>query len=108
MTNHTKITIAQVAEIANVSKMTVSRVLNSQPGVSDETRQRIVETIETLGYVANPAARVLRGASRVIGLIVPGLSSPYICEVLNGISQATDRLDYGLMLYAQGRPDNTI
>jgi LacI family transcriptional regulator len=107
MTTPTKVTISHVAEVANVSKMTVSRVLNGQPGVSEQTRQRIMETIESLGYVANPAARVLRGSSRLLGLILPGLSSPYIGEVINGISHAIDRLDYGLMLYTQGRPENT-
>jgi LacI family transcriptional regulator len=107
MSNQSKITISQVAEIANVSKMTVSRVLNGQPGVSDQTRQRIMETIDALGYVANPAARVLRGASRVLGLILPALTSPYIGEVLNGISQAADRSDYGLMLYTQGKTHNS-
>jgi LacI family transcriptional regulator len=88
--------------MANVSKMTVSRVLNGQPGVSEETRQRILETIQKLGYVASPAARTLRGSSRVIGLVLPGITSPYMGEVISGISDAAERLDYGLMLYTQG------
>ena len=104
MSNRTqsRVTIAQVAETANVSKMTVSRVLNEQPGVSGETRQRILDTITTLGYVANPAARTLRGASKILGLVVPNLTSFYMGEVISGIARAAEQLDYGLMLYMQG------
>src|SRR5262245_4504961 len=102
MPGNSRVTMSDVAEAANVSKMTVSRVINGQPGVSDSTRQRILQTIEVLGFVANPAARTLRGTSKVIGLILPGITSPYMGEVLNGVTGAAEYLDYSLMLYAQG------
>src|SRR5215813_14128880 len=102
MTSNSRITIADVAKVAKVSKMTVSRVLNGQPGVSGETRQRILETIDQLGFVANPAARTLRGSSKVIGLVLPGLTSPYMGEVINGIASAAEGLDYVFMKYTQG------
>ena len=50
---NSNVTIADVAEIAQVSKMSVSRVMNGQPGVSEKTRQRILEVIEKTGYVPN-------------------------------------------------------
>jgi len=106
-TPNSPVTLAHVAEVANVSKMTVSRVLNGQPGVSDETRQRIIETVHQMGYVANAAAQTLRGQSRVIGLVVPGLTSSYMGAVISGISQASEALDYGLMLYTQVRSSST-
>ncbi len=106
MANSQRITISDIAKAANVSKMTVSRVLNGQSGVSEETRQRIQQMMETLGYVANPAARTLRGSSKVIGLVLPGLTSPYIGAVLSGIASAAEQFDYGLMLYTQGSTDN--
>jgi LacI family transcriptional regulator len=99
--SNSNVTLAQVAEAAKVSKMTVSRAINGQPGVSEETRQHIIETINRMGYVANTAARILRGQSRVLGLVVPGLTSSYMGAVISGIAQATDALDYGLMLYTQ-------
>jgi LacI family transcriptional regulator len=102
MANLRRITISDIAKAANVSKMTVSRVLNGQGGVSDDTRQRIQQMMDSLGYSANPAARTLRGASKVIGLVLPGVSSSYIGAVLTGITHAAERLDYGLMLYTQG------
>jgi len=102
MPSNSRVTISDVAEAAKVSKMTVSRVINGQPGVSLTTRQRILETIDALGFVANPAARTLRGISRVLGLILPRITSPYMGEVLHGVTTAAESLDYSLMLYAQG------
>src|SRR5215813_12345468 len=107
MSTNSRITISHVAQVANVSKMTVSRVLNGQPGVSEATRQRILSTMESMGYVANPAARTLRGSSKVIGLVLPGLTSPYMGEVITGISKAADQLDYGLMLSTQSGSGHT-
>jgi LacI family transcriptional regulator len=107
MANPERITISDIAKAANVSKMTVSRVLNGQAGVSDETRQRIQQMVDTLGYVANPAARTLRGVSRVIGLVLPGLDTPYNGAVLAGVAATAERLDYSLMLYTQGSSDIT-
>jgi len=101
MISSSRVTISDVAQAAHVSKMTVSRVLNGQPGVSEETRQRILTTMRTMGYVAKIAARTLRGSSKIIGLILPGLIAPYMAEVLQGISAAAEQLDYGLMLYTQ-------
>ncbi|MBX3083874.1 MAG: LacI family DNA-binding transcriptional regulator [Anaerolineae bacterium] len=82
--------------------MTVSRVLNGKPGVSEKKRQFILETVETLGYVANAAARTLRGTSQILGLVVPGIGSPYMGQVIRGIMKTAERLDYGVMLYTQG------
>src|SRR5690349_19270790 len=62
--------MADVAERAGVSVMTVSRVLNGFPGVSATTRARVEAAIDALDYRANPAARVLAGGrSRALGVI---------------------------------------
>lgn len=62
--------MADVAERAGVSVMTVSRVLNGFPGVAGETRQRVQDAVDALGYRANTAARVLAGGrSRALGVV---------------------------------------
>lgn len=62
--------MADVAEQAGVSVMTVSRVLNGYSGVSQDTRARVEDAITALGYRANAAARVLAGGrSRALGVI---------------------------------------
>jgi len=61
-----KITIINVAEEAHVSYATVSRVINNDVHVKPETRDRILETMRRLGYVANRQARSLAGVKRTV------------------------------------------
>ncbi len=98
------VTIADVAELAQVSKMSVSRVLNGQAGVSEKTRQRILEAVDQLGYAPNLRARA--GASRMVALLIPNITTTYMGEILRGVSGAAERLNYGLMLYTQGVVDH--
>lgn len=57
------VTIADVARLAGVSTVTVSKTLNNTGRISEETRARVIKAAGDLGYVANPAARRrLRGA----------------------------------------------
>ena len=101
------VTIADVAEATHVSKMTVSRVINGQPGVSAKTRQRILEAIEQLGYVHSANSRTRSNGVRLIGLLIPDITTTYMGEILRGVSGAAERLDYGLMLYTQGSTGHT-
>jgi LacI family transcriptional regulator len=100
------ITIADVAELAQVSKMSVSRVLNGQTGVSEKTRQRILEAVAQLGYVPNLNPRFRAGDSRLIALLIPDITTTYMGEILRGVSGAAERMNYGLMLYTQGSTDH--
>jgi LacI family transcriptional regulator len=100
------VTIADVAEIAQVSKMSVSRVMNGQPGVSEKTRQRILEVIEQTGYVPNSGPNLRPVGSKLIALLVPDITTTYMGEILRGVSGAAERLNYGLMLYTQGAVSN--
>jgi DNA-binding LacI/PurR family transcriptional regulator len=64
-------TIADIARLAGVSKGAVSYALNDRPGVSDATRVRVREIASELGWVPNPAARVLSGArADAVGLVL--------------------------------------
>ncbi|HEX2622889.1 MAG TPA: LacI family DNA-binding transcriptional regulator [Phototrophicaceae bacterium] len=101
------VTIADVAELAQVSKMSVSRVLNGQTGVSEATRQRILEAVDQLGYVTNPGLRVRSGTSKLIGLLIPEIATTYMGDILRGVSHTTERLNYGLMLYTQSVENQT-
>jgi LacI family transcriptional regulator len=103
---NSNVTIADVAEIAQVSKMSVSRVINGQPGVSEKTRQRILQVIEQTGYVPNFGPNVRPVGSKLVALLAPGITTTYMGEILEGITQAAERLNYGLMLYTQGTVSN--
>lgn len=98
-----RITMSEVAEIAQVSKMSVSRVLNNKPGVSEETRKRVLDALDELGYKPNIFTRVYNSPSKLIGLLIPDITSAYIGEILRGVSSAAEKLNQGLLLYTQGR-----
>ena len=94
------VTILDVAREAGVSYSTVSRVLSGYEFVKETTRQKVMEAVERLGYVANQQARSLAGGkSRVIGLLVPGLDNGYIGEIARGIDEELSRFEYDLLLY---------
>jgi len=66
------VTIRDIAEMARVSKGTVSRVLNGKPGVGEETRGRVLKLIESLDFHPNAAARGLAARrSNTIGFVIP-------------------------------------
>lgn len=93
-------TIEDVAREADVSYATVSRVINSKGYVSDETRERVLAAVERTGYVVNRQAQGLaRGRSQVVSLVVPGLDSSYIGEIVRGIDEVLAAVSYDLMLY---------
>lgn len=78
-------TVADVARLAGVSPMTVSRVVNSESYVTEDTRTRVQQAIEKLGYVPNLAARSLAGGQQCkVALLYDNPSSAYLSEFLVG------------------------
>ena len=65
--------LAEVAQLAEVSEATVSRVLNGRPGVAEETRRRVLDVMGDLGYRDVPS---LVGRSEVVGIVTPELENP--------------------------------
>jgi LacI family transcriptional regulator len=101
------VTIVDVARASGVSCSTVSRVLSGYEFVRETTRDRVMEAVQNLGYVANLQARSLAGGhSRIIGLLVPNLDNSYVGTIARGIDQELQRANYDLMLYTTHRhPD---
>lgn len=96
-------TIRDVARVAGVSPATVSRVVNGLAGYSAETRRRIEETIETLGYEPDTLARGLRTKqSSVIGVLVPVVSDALASEVMSGVESAARLHGFSVMLGRTG------
>lgn len=101
------ITIVDVAREADVSYSTVSRVLNNVSYVKADKRQRVLEAIERLGYVANVQARgLVGGRTQLIGLIVHDLIVSYMDEIVRGIDEELASSEYNLILFTTHRqPD---
>ena len=93
-------TQADVARAAGVSTAVVSYVVNNGPRpVSPEARERVEAAIQALGYSPNASARALRsGASRLLGVCVPGARNPYHAELVEHVATAADQAGYGTLL----------
>lgn len=91
-----KVTLAQVAEVAGVSKMTASRVLRKASGFSQTTHDRVMRAVNDLGYVPNRLAAAFGSdkASTLIGVCVPRLTSGMFGSVLDSIDHTLSRLGY--------------
>jgi LacI family transcriptional regulator len=80
-------------------------VLNHNPSVSDETRQRVLAAIADLDYRPNPIARQLStGRTHTIGVILPHLTMPSYVERLRGVQQALHDTEYDLILFSVENP----
>src|SRR5437867_12096479 len=79
--------------------MTVSRVINDSPRVSDETRRRVEATIAELGYVPNRLARgLIRRKTGTLGLIVPDVANPFFTLVVRGVEEVAWRAGFHVIL----------
>lgn len=88
-----------VAEQAGVSVTTVSHVINNSRPVSPETRLRVEQALQVLGYQPNVLARSLRrGKTNTIGVILPDNANPYFAEVVRGIEDASFSQGYSVIL----------
>ena len=91
--------LKDVAARAGVSIKTVSNVVNGYVHVAPDTRARVQEAIDALGYRPNAAARQLRGGrSGVIALALPELQMPYFAELAGCIVQAAERRAWTVLI----------
>jgi LacI family transcriptional regulator len=92
-------TISDVAKEAGVSTMTVSRVLNGRGEISQETRERVQQVIDKLGYRPSSVARNLKTQrTHTIGLIVPDITNPFFPEVVRGAEDQASEEGFAIML----------
>ncbi len=102
MTNSLK--IEEIAALAQVSAATVSRVLNNYPHVRPALRERVLQVIKENNYTPHAAARSLASSrTKIIGLLIPRsavvvFADPYFPRIIQGITEACNRLGYYLML----------
>ncbi len=95
-----------IAKEAGLSQPTVSLVLNGHYSICAETRQRVLETAERMGYRRNEIARSIKtGKTNVIG-IIGGLSGSYSLEIIMGIAEACMDNGYFMKLLPVNNPDD--
>lgn len=95
-----KITIKEIAKMADVSIATVSKVVNRKDqNISEETRQRILDLIEKHNYVPNRiASSMITKKTHSIGLIIPDITNPFFPEVARGVEDYANKAGYHVVL----------
>lgn len=89
-----------IAEKVGVSKATVSMVINKKDSnISEETKKKIYDAIEEMGYIPNNIARGLNTKrSGSIGIIVPDISNPFFSELSKAVEDFANKLGYNVIL----------
>jgi LacI family transcriptional regulator len=100
-----RVSMKLVAERAQVSLQTVSRVVNRKAGVSLETRKHVREIIDELGYRPNRIARAMRGSSRTIGVVGYGLEYYGPSHTLIGVEREASQRGYSVSLQLVQDPE---
>ena len=92
---HDGVTLSEVARLAGVSSMTVSRVLHGHANVSESTRSKVQAAVAALGYVPNRLAGALATAkTRLMVVIIPSLGNIVFPEVLRGANERFEAAGY--------------
>lgn len=92
-------TIKDVAKLAEVSTATVSRVLNENGYVHEETKNRVAKAIKQLNYKPNDVARSLfKGRSKMIALFIPDIMNPFFPELARAVEDMTKNHDFTFIL----------
>lgn len=93
-------TIKDIAEMAGVSKATVSRVMNNSGYVAAETRAKIENLMKEYDYMPSAlAVNLSRQETSTIGVVVPEIGNTFYADILHGVTQAADELDLSLVLF---------
>ncbi len=104
--NYQHVTLQDVARLAGVSAKTVSRVVNHQGEISEDTRKRVQSTIDQMGYRPNILARSLVSQrTNTLGVVTSGLEYYGPSHTLAGIEQQSYDLGYSLLFSLLPKPD---
>jgi LacI family transcriptional regulator len=100
--------MSDVARLAGVGTMTVSRVLSGTVPVSKETARRVQTAVEQLQYRPNELARAFRGQkSRSIGLIIPYLYDPFFANCAHAVTTVAKEHGYSVIITTSNEDPNT-
>ncbi len=93
------VTIKDIAARLQVSPSTVGRALADDPRISSAMKQKVLEVASELGYVANRAARMMRGvSSNLVGLVVPDIRNSFYSTIAHALSKCLEQEGYQLTL----------
>lgn len=92
------VTIKQVADLAGVSKATVSRVMNNSGYVSPRTREKIENIVKEYNYTPSASAvNLSRQETNTIGVVVPEIGNVFYADIVHGITEVADQMNLSLV-----------
>ncbi len=92
-------TIKDVAKYAGVGVGTVSRVINNEKAVGEETRKKVLEAMKALNYSRNNMAyRLKKNETRIIALLVPVINHPFFAKLAYYVEDEASRFGYSVIL----------
>ncbi|MEG1947148.1 MAG: LacI family DNA-binding transcriptional regulator [Lachnospiraceae bacterium] len=95
--------ISEIAELAGVSKSTVSRVLSKNGSVSVKSKEKVLKAIQDSNYRPNPYARILnKKSTNLLGVIVPDIANPYFPQMIQEIEHEANIRNYKIILCISG------
>lgn len=100
---HGRVTLSEVAELAGVTSITVSRFLREPQKVAEDTARRIRAALRKTGYVPNKqAGQLASGQSRMVAAIIPNIANSIFAETIQGLSDGLQAAGYELLLASTG------
>jgi LacI family transcriptional regulator len=99
------LTLEDIARLSDVSRSTVSRVINSDVNVKEGTRRKVLDVIQSINFQPNLAARGLAtGRTNVIGVVIPArvsviFTDPYFPQFIQSVSIACNNRNFSVMLW---------
>jgi LacI family transcriptional regulator len=92
-------TIRDVAKLAGVAPITVSRVVNNSGYIRPETRERVLAAVSQLGYVPNTLARSLRSRQTgMLALVITDITNPFFTTLARGVEDAASQAGFNVLL----------
>lgn len=102
-----RVTIYQVAKESGYSLATVSRVINNKSNVTDETKEKILQVIDKLGYKPSAIAQGLaKSKSTNIGIVIPSSMHTYVASMLSGMVDIARIYGYDTTLFFTSQNKN--
>ena len=94
-----KVTIKDVAKIANVSYATVSRALSGSPEIGEATRERILKLCDEMHYIPNSVARsMVKKCTNIMGVIAASINNPFMSELIEALEISAREKGFSLMV----------
>lgn len=99
MSKKAPLSIKHLAEMANLSTATISRVINNNGRFSDKTRELVLSLVRETGYAPNVAAKALRTrTARAVGLVIPDIANEFFSMIAHSVERFFFENDYSLFV----------